>query len=85
MSKFLLALSLTLLAACSAVAPREQPGDDELRTTCAEPRPQVCTLEYAPVCAFLGEQGVRREFASGCSACSDPAVRSYIPEPCPDR
>jgi hypothetical protein len=77
-----LLLASAVLTACAG-ASSEQPTGAELRQGCPEPRPQVCTLEYAPVCAFVGKQGTRKEFASGCSACGDASVSAYIPGPCP--
>ena len=56
----------------------------ELHQLCSEPRSQVCTREYAPVCALLpGEQ--RREYSNGCTACADSAVSGYIAGSCPAR
>ena len=60
---------------------------------CKEPRPQVCTAIYAPVCATR-DTGVRCIRApcpseekvtksSDCNACSDPKVISYVPGECP--
>jgi hypothetical protein len=43
---------------------------------CKDPRPQICTMEYIPVCAMLND-GAKRTYASGCGACSDGAVASY--------
>lgn len=49
---------------------------------CNEPRPQVCTMEYLPVCATLVAGG-RREYASACNACADDAVLSFEHDVCP--
>jgi len=43
---------------------------------CTEPRPQVCTQDYRPVCAML-QDGTFRTYSNGCNACSDPAVTGY--------
>ena len=43
---------------------------------CDEPRPQVCTMEFAPVCARLAGGG-SKEFSSPCTACADPAATGY--------
>jgi hypothetical protein len=48
---------------------------------CTEPRPQICTMEYIPVCADLSD-GTRRTYASGCVACSDANVVNYRPGQC---
>ncbi len=71
-----LLLTLTLLSGANAPS-------DEGYTACPEERPQICTREYRPVCALL-EDGTRDTRATGCTACSDPRVRGWIPEPCPD-
>lgn len=49
--------------------------------TCAEPRPQFCTMEYQPVCAKLSDESIKT-YASGCTACSDSAVTSHREGPC---
>ncbi len=66
---------LILLSAC-AVAPIAA-------TSCTEPRPLVCTMEFLPTCAVLGAGG-RKEFASPCTACADHAVSGYVTGPCPE-
>jgi hypothetical protein len=48
---------------------------------CAEPRPQVCTMEYNPVCA-LRDGGQRETLASPCNACADAGVVSHVPGVC---
>jgi len=50
-------------------------------TACTEPRPQICTMQYLPVCATL-KGGVIKTYSSGCSACSDTKVISYKPGKC---
>ena len=72
-------IALLVLGGC-ATPPVEQPATSAL-TQCSEPRPQVCTMEYAPACAQLVSGG-NREYASACNACADDAVASYLPGPC---
>jgi hypothetical protein len=43
---------------------------------CTEPRPQVCSQDYQPVCAVM-QDGSFKTYSNGCSACSDPEVNSY--------
>lgn len=69
-----------LLTACgNNTAPQAEPLPG---TTCSEPRPQVCTMEYNPVCATRNAGGTK-QYASGCNACADDAVSNYIAGPCP--
>ena len=94
---------LLLLAACSQAPvasepppPAKDPPKQEQKkepVTCTNPRPQVCTMIYAPVCATR-DTGVRCIKApcpseeqvtksSGCNACSDEKVISYVDGECP--
>ena len=49
---------------------------DKEVVACTEPRPEVCTQDYRPVCAVM-QDGSVKTFSNGCSACSDPAVNGY--------
>jgi len=62
-------------------------ADFKLDGKCEDPRPELCTMDYRPVCA-LRDTGVRcvttpcpstewNTYSNACSACSDPAVRGY--------
>jgi len=64
---------LLMLSACA--------GRPEATTTCAEPRPVVCTMEFLPTCAVLAAGGTK-EFASPCTACADKGVTGYVTGPC---
>lgn len=51
-------------------------------------RPEVCTQQYDPVCAYL--QGCpggicTRTFGNACTACGNPTVLSHIPGSCEDQ
>jgi len=50
-------------------------GTNEM-VACTEPRPQVCSQDYRPVCATL-QDGSFKTYSNGCNACSDPAVIGY--------
>lgn len=69
-------LSTALLGACATPEPAVAP-----LIQCTEPRPQVCTMQYAPVCAEQVSGG-SRTYSSGCNACADDAVASYLPGAC---
>ena len=48
---------------------------------CEEPRPEMCTQEYVPVCGKLID-GSLKTYSNGCSACSDKKVVGYTSGPC---
>jgi len=52
-------------------------------TICKEPRPQICTQDYSPVCAKL-KSGDYRTYSNGCTSCSDTNVVGYIDKACLD-
>lgn len=71
-------------------SPEPQAG---ARATCSEPRPEMCTQRYDPVCATR-DTGVRcvttpcpsteqKTMGNSCTACSDPKVISYVKGECP--
>jgi len=74
----LFSLSL-LLVACATTTDEKndihEPGALDL-ILCEEPRPQICTREYNPVCATL-KDGAARTASTGCTSCSDPEVVGY--------
>ena len=73
-------LLLSSLGACSVNSNTTDPG----MTLCTEPRPQICTQDYRPVCAKL-KNGNLKTYANGCTACSDANVISYINNACEAR
>ena len=75
----LFSLSL-LLVACATTSDEMnkknyEPGELDL-ILCEEPRPQICTREYNPVCATL-QDGSTITGSTGCTSCSDPEVVGY--------
>jgi hypothetical protein len=80
----LCAMVLLLPAGGTAVPEPQQTEQTETSPNlvqCTEPRPQMCTMEYLPVCADLRD-GTRRTYASGCVACADADVVGYRPDQC---
>jgi hypothetical protein len=63
------------------------PSEEEIRVeadglvVCPEPRPQICTQDYRPVCAQL-QDGSFKTYSNGCSSCSDPNVVGYSEAAC---
>lgn len=93
-------LVVLLLSACTGLekntsqtdALQEQDKTRPLFTTCPNTRPQICTQEYAPVCARR-DSGIRcvkapcpatemKTYSNGCSACADPKVYGYYKGDC---
>ena len=82
--------TLLLCISCSSSTIGEsenQKHDETSFTQCEEPRPQMCTREYMPVCAVknTGVQCVttpcssteETTYATGCTACADSKVIKY--------
>ncbi len=79
---FLLVLSGVLTVSCATTSDEEnennnynEPGALDL-ILCEEPRPQICTREYDPVCAALKDGSIKTG-STGCTSCSDPEVVGY--------
>ncbi|MEM9257711.1 MAG: hypothetical protein AAGA91_19905 [Pseudomonadota bacterium] len=73
-----LAYAVGLLVGLTACASSPEPTPF---TTCGEPRPQVCTMQYEPTCGILVEGG-REDYSSPCNACAHDTVAAYEPGPC---
>lgn len=80
-----------LLGACAASDGGGMPAN---AVECSEPRPQVCTMDYTPVCATR-DNGTRcvtspcassetATYANACGACSDARVYYHVPGACAD-
>ena len=52
-------------------------------TVCEDPRPQVCTADYRPVCATL-KDGSSKTYPNGCGACGDANVQYWVENACPE-
>ena len=73
---------VVLLSACATNPPDESAMAAAVQV-CEEPRPQVCTMDYRPVCANLADGGVKT-YSNGCSACGDVAASSWTEGACPE-
>ena len=50
-------------------------------TYCTEPRPEMCTHHYDPVCGRRSE-GDLHTYGNACTACSDSSVEAHRPGAC---
>jgi cytochrome c5 len=78
MRLFPAAAAVLILGACATA-----PETPSLLTQCSSPRPQVCTMEYDPVCAQMTAGG-SKTYASPCNACADDAVSGFLRGACPE-
>ncbi|WOJ96868.1 hypothetical protein R0137_16720 [Congregibacter brevis] len=74
-------LTLAVVAAVSTGCATPAEPVAPLVTSCEAPRPQVCTMIFAPVCA-TSTSGELSTHASGCNACADDQVVSYVDGAC---
>ena len=79
-SRIILLVSLGLLSvSCASYNEKNEinnePGALDL-ILCEEPRPEICTREYNPVCGTL-QDGSTKTGSTGCTSCSDSQVVGY--------
>jgi len=80
------ALALTVLVSgCQSYKEKDQTSagtktEMELEM-CVDPRPEICTMEYAPVCG-VRDDGNGESFPNGCGACSNQEIVGYQPGEC---
>lgn len=78
-----------LLAGCAGQAPTPPAA---AYTECTEPRPEICTFDYRPVCGIRSDRvrcvkepchgAMPRTYGNACTACADPAVSRHSPGEC---
>jgi hypothetical protein len=79
MTRWFLMASFLFFSACS---PTHQTASIDMATlTCPEVRPEMCTMDYDPVCGRLSD-GSFKTFSNACNACTDQQVYSYYPGEC---
>jgi hypothetical protein len=78
---WLIVVGLTLGACASTSPDKSMPAAGV--TVCEDPRPQVCTMDYTPVCATL-QDGSVKTYPNGCGACADVNVKSWVADACPE-
>jgi hypothetical protein len=83
---FILTISIATLISCSNQE-TPLPESNDIRVECTQPRPEVCTKEFRPVCATK-DNGVRCvttpcdstdevTYSNACLACADSDVYSH--------
>lgn len=72
----LFAVLMINIGCTSTIDKAENQSKPELLTQCTEPRPEICTMEYDPVCA-THEDGSSKTYSTGCTACSHKEVMGY--------
>ncbi len=75
----ILVASLLLISGCASS--RIDKSIIEVARHCPEERPQMCTMQYDPVCG-LHADGSSKTYSSGCTACSHAEVLGYNPGEC---
>jgi hypothetical protein len=69
------------LAGCASSNTKRDAGVIQL---CEEPRRQLCTRDYRPVCAKpISDSQPDETAANACTACSSVEVRGYVEGECP--
>ena len=91
--RLLIPLLVMPLVVAACATPRFTPaGDATGLTHCSDPRPQICTMDYVPVCALRVtdtrciaapcSSGDWVQYPNACSACADKQVRGYLKGEC---
>ena len=70
------------LVGCASV-PSGETGNAGAANVCEDPRPQVCTADYRPVCGTQSDARVKT-YSNGCSACGDASILSWVEGECPE-
>lgn len=65
------------------------PRPSDMTVLCTDPRPEVCTEEYSPVCGLVQVQCIRapcppinETFPNACQACANKLTISYTQRAC---
>lgn len=77
-------LSVFAVVACSEVPvkPASQPPvQSTIEGKCSNPRPEMCTMEYNPVCG-TDAKGLSRSYGNACSACGNAQVQTFTRGEC---
>lgn len=75
----LLALAVGLAGPAGSQPPEVE--ESPPLTRCTDPRPQMCTRQYDPVCGQRSA-GEPKTYGNACTACSDASVVGHRPGAC---
>jgi hypothetical protein len=64
------------IAACSATPEQPVSKMPDISNVCKDPRPEMCTMIYQPVCG-INKEGHFKTYSSDCNACSHVVVIGY--------
>ncbi len=80
--KILIVLVVFCLMGCvTTEGQQKSTSDNKKLTICTDPRPEVCTMDYRPVCAQRRD-GSFKTYSNWCNACTDPNVVGYYDGEC---
>ena len=68
-------LLVLVLSGCSSIESGHN-LDTTVLGKCSEERPEMCTMQYEPVCARLLDN-TRQSFSNSCSACAEKQTVAY--------
>ena len=71
----------TAVACAQISAVEETVSSRPVLVVCEEPRPQVCTMQFDPVCGLTADSQYRT-YSNACSACSDAGVSGHSSGAC---
>ena len=83
MNRILFLAALTVSLGACATGPKDDMVAASGATVCEDPRPQICTMDYRPVCGTL-KDGSTKTYSNGCGACADLKVVSWVDKACPE-
>lgn len=76
MNKFLAHILILLAALCFIGCDTSPDYENQFDDICSEPRPEVCTREFKPVCGYKSDEA-SKTYSNGCTACSGKDIIGY--------
>ncbi len=79
--QFCALLAATIVFGCSGGSVPQDASEDPTLTQCVDPRPEICTREYRPVCGVSEDESMKT-YGNACDACSNQDVTGHRPGTC---